>query len=108
MQHISFKYLVDKVELYLHERAHPDEPWITKQAVATLSSWLKPTDRGLEWGAGRSTAWFARRVAHVTSVESDPVWFERVRQMTACFNNVDLRLLTTEEENVGVCAQIAP
>ena len=43
-------------------------------AVLSLNALWKPTDRGLEWGSGRSTAWLAERVAHVVTVEHDPGW----------------------------------
>jgi hypothetical protein len=46
---------------------HPDVPWLTRQAVEILEDWLKPGYVGLEWGSGRSTLWFARRVSHLTS-----------------------------------------
>ncbi|MCK5642361.1 MAG: hypothetical protein KAJ19_16255 [Gammaproteobacteria bacterium] len=48
-------------------RMHPDVPWLTRQAVEILEDWLKPGYVGLEWGSGRSTLWFARRVSHLTS-----------------------------------------
>jgi len=46
--------------------------------VDILENWLRPTDRGIEWGSGRSTIWFAERVGCLVSVEHSPVWYERV------------------------------
>jgi predicted O-methyltransferase YrrM len=48
--------------------------------ISILSSLLRTTDKGLEWGSGRSTLWLARRVAHLTSVEHNPVWYERIKK----------------------------
>ena len=47
----------------------------------------------LEIGSGGSTAWFAKRVAHITSLENDEAWFDRVSREVAPFANVDPRLL---------------
>jgi len=32
----------------------------------------------VEYGSGKSTLWFARQVAALTSVEHDPAWFARI------------------------------
>src|SRR4051812_3857706 len=53
---------------------HPEAPWLTPQSIALLDAWLKPSHRGIEWGAGRSTVWVGRRVAHLLSIECDPQW----------------------------------
>ena len=61
--------------------------------VEILDGWLLPTDVGMEFGSGRSTAWFARRLGHLTSIEHDPVWFEIVRKKLADAGlRVDYRL----------------
>jgi hypothetical protein len=64
-------------------RQHPEAPAIVANAVIILDNWLRPTDRGLEWGSGRSTIWLASRVAHVLSVEHNPVWYTRVQDAIA-------------------------
>jgi predicted O-methyltransferase YrrM len=61
-----------------YERRHPDAPWLTSEAVAFLERWLEPDRVGFEWGSGRSTVWFARRVRQLTSIEDDPHWYEVV------------------------------
>ncbi len=57
-----------------YQRRNPESPWLTQAIISILESWLRPEDIGLEWGSGRSTAWFAKRVSHLTSVEHDPRW----------------------------------
>jgi predicted O-methyltransferase YrrM len=47
-------------------------------AVGLLATLLQPTDRGAEFGSGRSTLWFAARVAALTSVETNARWHETV------------------------------
>lgn len=71
-------YLIRRLRQIAFCRQCPDCPWIASDAVLLLSEWLKPTDRGIEWGSGRSTLWIAKRVSYLLSVESDSVWHERV------------------------------
>jgi hypothetical protein len=71
--------VVDRVRLIAYERRHPDAPWLASEAVAFLEQWLRPDLVGFEWGSGRSTVWFARRVRHLISIEHDPHWYEEVK-----------------------------
>lgn len=80
----------------IHEWQDPDAPWLPRQAIWILSEWLKPTDHGLEWGSGRSTAWFAGRVEKLTSIEHDPGWHRRVQSMLLRKNAKNVELLLFE------------
>ncbi|MEI8196419.1 MAG: hypothetical protein WCI73_10960 [Phycisphaerae bacterium] len=87
-------------------RRHPDAPWLAQSAILFLESWLKTTDRGIEWGSGRSTAWIGQRVAHLISVEHYKPWYERVSgdiERLGLKNKVDYRLVACEvAESVAV------
>ena len=61
-----------------YEKKNPNAPWLTSDAIDYLNASLKNSDIYVEWGSGRSTAWFAERVGHVTSVESDREWHQWV------------------------------
>ena len=54
-------------------------PWITPEAICTLDCFVKPTHEVLEFGAGGSTVFFARRARFVTSIENSPHWAMRVK-----------------------------
>jgi len=77
---------------------NPDAPWLTADAVKILTTLLKPTDVGFEWGAGKSTLWFARRVSHLTSVEHNDHWHATVKERidAAGLKNVDLVFASLE------------
>jgi hypothetical protein len=92
--HWTPRYVWDRMQLFRHERAHPGDPWLTSDAVRFLDSWLRPGDAGVEWGTGRSTAWFASRVGRLLSIEHDPLWHSRVAAQLAAngIDTVDLRL----------------
>ncbi len=78
ISHVTPRYIVDRAITLVQEKMHPREPWIVRQASMALSTLLRPTDTGFEFGSGRSTAWFAGRIAHLTSVEDNPSWHRKV------------------------------
>lgn len=78
IRHWTPRYIADKINVWIYEQKYPDHPWLTRDAVAILSDYLKDTDVGLEFGSGRSTIWFSKRVSKLISVEHDPVWYEKV------------------------------
>jgi predicted O-methyltransferase YrrM len=76
--HRTPRYLCNRARQLIYERGHADAPWLTPGAIGLLESLLRPADRGVEFGSGRSTVWFARRVAALTSVEHDERWYQTV------------------------------
>lgn len=86
--HWTPRYVYDRIGLAIWERMHPGLPWLTPEAIRLLGGLLRPADIGLEWGSGRSTRWIAGRIGHLTSVESDPVWYEKVKADLGKASNV--------------------
>jgi predicted O-methyltransferase YrrM len=78
VRHLTPRYLVNRVRQVMYVREHPGNPWLTPSAIRLLESLLRPADRGAEFGSGRSTIWFASRVAALTSVEHDAQWHQAV------------------------------
>jgi predicted O-methyltransferase YrrM len=76
--HRTPRYVYHRTRQLLYERAHPADPWLTPAAIGLLTTLLRPDDTGAEFGSGRSTLWFAARVAALTSVEHDIWWHETV------------------------------
>ena len=93
------RYLYDRTRQLFYERAHPDDPWLTPTAIRLLSRLLRPADTGAEFGSGRSTLWFAARVAGLTSVEHDARWHEIVatRLKERGLGNVDYILAPDDQ-----------
>lgn len=46
-------------------------PWFTHPMLEVLKSWSLSTKVVLEWGAGRSTAWWAYHAKYVVSIEAN-------------------------------------
>jgi SAM-dependent methyltransferase len=84
-----------RVWYFFYERAHPTEPFVAPGAIRFLDKALPRQGIGLEWGSGRSTQWFARRLGRLVVVEHDGTWYEQVRRQLqeAGIGNVDYRLI---------------
>jgi tRNA A58 N-methylase Trm61 len=76
-----------------------ETPWLTYRAIAWLEARLRPEMTVYEWGSGGSTLFFARRVAHVISVEHDATWHGQVRAALDGnrIANAVLRLIVPED-----------
>ncbi|MDQ3655590.1 MAG: class I SAM-dependent methyltransferase [Chloroflexota bacterium] len=91
LKHWTARYVFDRSCSAIDEWRHPEDPWLTRQAINLLESLLRASDEVLEFGSGRSTIWFARRVASVVTVEDDPAWHQEVgsRLTKAKLQNVE-------------------
>jgi hypothetical protein len=107
-------YALRRIGYKLYEVTHPDEPWIAQGAVRFCAAQLKPSIRGFEWGSGRSTAWFAARLGHLTSVEHDEQWYGIVQNRLRAreIHNVTYRLIPlshpADEPTVPVYSPLPP
>lgn len=101
--HWTPKYLLYRLKRHLYELTHQSYPWLTPQANIILAGWLRNNHVGFEWGAGRSTLWFAKRCKFLTSVEHDPYWYYKINRSIKCnnLNNVTLILAKKKEEYIG-------
>ena len=101
--HWTPRYFCDRAARHLFERSRPGSPNLSTGAIRFLEDWLRKTDAILEYGAGQSTPWFARRVGRIVSMESKSLWYEKVRKATAGFANVELHLYEANHEMVPGC-----
>lgn len=85
------RLLWHRLRYWAWERRNPDKPWLCPGTVRCCERILRPDMRAVEFGSGRSTRWFARKVGHVTSIEHDPLWHARVAEQlrAAGVTNVD-------------------
>ncbi len=74
---------------------YPELPWIPFSAHKALSEILTQESIVWEVGAGNSTIWLSRRVRHITAVEADEKWFNKLNSIIndKQIKNVDLRYI---------------
>jgi len=97
--HWTPRYIYSRLLLSVNEILHPDWPWLTKEAVKVLDSVLEDEYIGLEFGSGRSTLWFAKRIKRLISIEHDRFWFDKIKKklIKENINNVDYYLKSADE-----------
>jgi len=88
----SLRYAAYKIHVILHR----NEPWISPGAVRFCDAHLKPGQAGLEWGSGRSTRWYARRLSKLLSIEYDPYWHRKVSRMIRDQLGAECRLIALD------------
>jgi len=65
------------------------QPWFVPTALDEIETWDMSSDVVLEWGAGRSTLWWASRAGRVISIESSAAWIGWIRSNLST-DNVEL------------------
>jgi predicted O-methyltransferase YrrM len=110
--YLTPRYVYSRIRDLLYQRTHPADPWLTPASIRLLATLLHPTDRGAEFGSGRSTLWFATRVAELISVETNTRWHEAVTNQLKDrgVSNVEYILVPEDqptENGDGACAQTA-
>lgn len=79
-RHWTPRYIVDRLRLAFYQRKHPEHPWLTADIIVFLSGFLNDSQTLVEFGSGRSTVWFAKRVGHIISCEHHGEWHASVMQ----------------------------
>ena len=97
------RYVPNRIRDLVYQRAHPADPWLTPAAIKMLATLLRPTDRGAEFGSGRSTLWFAGRVAELTSVETNAGWHQKVTSQLKERGIGNVRYTLIAEDNPSEC-----
>lgn len=77
-RHWKPTYIRNHIVEIIYQKRFPDHPWLTRTANLILSSYLRNSDYGFEWGSGQSTLWFSQRVSSLISIEHDPIWYDKI------------------------------
>ncbi len=83
ISHWTVGYIYNRIIEKWYRRQNPDLPWITPDSYKFLDQYLQPCDIGVEFGSGRSTLWFAKKVSKLYSVEHDAAWYEIISKQIA-------------------------
>ncbi len=77
------------------------EPWVTTAAVQWLEEVVTPESRVFEFGAGRSTVFFAERAGEVISAEHHTEWHARVEAELVTRGFVNARVVLAKPDGVA-------
>jgi protein-L-isoaspartate O-methyltransferase len=78
-KHHTPRYIFNRTRQLIYFKRNPDKPWMTKGSVERLQKLLNKDMNLLEYGAGRSTTFYSRKVKHVVSIETNEDWFNLVK-----------------------------
>lgn len=104
-RHLTPRYVINKLSLMLFEANNPNLPWLTKDAIRILSSLIKDQDIALEFGSGRSTIWFAKKIKFLTSIEHDHVWYKKIMkdlQHNNLMDRVSYNFMSDREQYLSI------
>ena len=74
-------------------------PWMTYSAIFYLEQLDLSSHNVYEWGCGNSSLFFSSRAKKITSIESNPEWFDYINQRKSDNNQVFLQ----NSENYAKC-----
>lgn len=77
------------------------KPWTSPASIAIFDALLTSDMIGLEYGSGRSTTYFARRLQFLHTVEHHAGWYEQVQQILQAegLQNIDYQHIARQEED---------
>lgn len=72
-------------------------PWLSLGAIIFLEAIVNKKMKVLELGSGGSTVFWATNCSSVKSFETNPEWFEKVKNRVEKFDNVQIKLGDKEQ-----------
>ncbi len=85
----------------IYQWRHPEEPWIVPEAVPVCEKILNNKMLALEWGSGRSTLWYAKRVEKLISIEHNLIWYDLVKEKLANSKIDNVEYIFAQEHSAG-------
>jgi hypothetical protein len=91
-KHWTLTYVLNKIKYKLGKRKYKEAPWLVYEAIDYLANQIRETDNVFEWGAGKSSIWFAKKCKSIISVEHNEKWYNDLMLLQQ--NNPKLKNLT--------------
>ncbi|MDA9171057.1 glycosyltransferase [Alphaproteobacteria bacterium] len=94
-------YCINRVIELIYRFVHFKEPWLTPSAIKKLKKLIKNDFVGFEFGSGRSTLWFAKRCASISSIETSLIWKNKILNSAKkeSLNNINIHLVDQLSED---------
>jgi hypothetical protein len=86
---------------HLEIMGNVEQPWFHIDAVIFLFQNLKEYHTGFEFGSGSSTFWFSKFTKEITSVESDPIWYNNIQK------NIQINGITNINSILSPCEMLS-
>jgi hypothetical protein len=92
--YIKYRFLRPLLKTYdiiLKSMYGKEKPWLSPAAISILDKCLNSSMHGLEYGSGRSTRFFSKRLKQLVSIEHHQEWYDLVSQE---LNDEDIKNVT--------------
>lgn len=91
-----------RIRAYFFYLTHPQYTLFTPNTTRYLHTYLKPGMKVFEWGAGRSTVFFAKHDVELTTIEDNAKWHQKVSQKLSMqgFRRFEMKLVTNEQKYI--------
>ena len=91
-----------RIRAYFFYLTHPHYTLFTPDTTRYLDTHLKPGMKVFEWGAGRSTVFFAKHSVELITIEDNAKWHQKVSQKLSMqgFERFEMKLITNEQEYI--------
>lgn len=100
--YLSYRVLrpVLKTYYWLFKQFNPMTAWTSPASIVIFRRLLTKEMKGIEFGSGKSTAFFAEYLGHLTSIEHHKGWYGKVQawMKKRGIDNVDYRLVEPDKE----------
>ena len=83
-------------------------PWFNFSFIKLLEERLSSDLNVFEYGSGASTLFFSNRCKHVTSIEHDKNWFEKIKILVSRNSNTKLYFHNLDDDYPNSINQISP
>ncbi len=100
-RHWNLKYILSRIKDIIYQKLNPSDPWLTPDSIKLIKKLIKEDDKILEFGSGRSTIWFSKYSQLVYSIETNLIWYHKIKKVinNKSIKNVKLFLLEEKKGN---------
>ena len=93
----TLAYIKNRLIELIYRYSFHKEPWLTPSANKKLNSLIKKNFVGFEFGSGKSTLWFARRCASISSIETSEFWRDKILKIAESENLNNIKIYLVDE-----------
>lgn len=99
--HITPRYILNRIKQWNYERTHKDLPWLNKNGNEYLEKIICKDWRVVEFGGGRSSSFFLKKVQKLITIEHDYKYYKKIKENNSKYidnNQFEIYNLNKKEE----------
>jgi hypothetical protein len=97
---MPWNLIISKIHYKLYFAFFSKRPWVNRSSYKKLLDITNSSSVVAEYGAGKSTYFFASKVFKLYSIETSKLWFDNVSLKISSFNNTVLEYFNHNQNDV--------